>query len=380
MKLTTNLLLAAALLLPAMGQEKRPNISLREEVRHAIDKGLKYLQEQRKPEGFWSEKDQPAVTALAVAAFLGDPSRDASDPLPEFIQQSLDFVASNAKRDGGIYGKAMANYNTSLCLTTLAHAKRPKDQEIMRKARLFLVGLQSDFGARGQTDNELDGGIGYGSSVAYSDLSNTHLALEALYYSRSLIADQPKDKSQDLNWDAAIKFVSRCQNLRATNDQAWASDDPVNKGGFIYTVGESKPAEMKLADGKVALRSYGSMSYAGLLSFIYADMDRADPRIKAVRAWLEKNYTVEENPGLGPEGQFYYYHTMAKTLALAGIDTFPKADGSKAKWREDLSKKLFNLQANDGSWVNANKRWWEGDPILVTSYALLTLERLFGGL
>ena len=30
-----------------------------------------------------------------------------------------------------------------------------------------------------------------------------------------------------------------------------------------------------------------------------------------------------------------------------------------------------------GYWLNENGRWWERDPILVTSYAILTLERIY---
>jgi squalene-hopene/tetraprenyl-beta-curcumene cyclase len=45
------------------------------------------------------------------------------------------------------------------------------------------------------------------------------------------------------------------------------------------------------------LRSYGSMSYAGLLSMIHAQVDKNDPRVKAVIDWLSKNYTHDENPG-----------------------------------------------------------------------------------
>jgi len=49
-------------------------------------------------------------------------------------------------------------------------------------------------------------------------------------------------------------------------------------------------------DGRVALRSYGSISYAGLLSYIYADLQRDDPRVQAAFDWLRGNYTLDEIP------------------------------------------------------------------------------------
>ena len=135
--------------------------------------------------------------------------------------------------------------------------------------------------------------------------------------------------------------------------------------------------ERENANGSIALRSYGSMSYAGLLSFIYAEMDPQDSRVKAVKEWLSKHYTIDENPGMGPQGLFYYYHTMAKALSLSGITTMKNQKGIQKDWRKELSLHLLNLQSKDGSWSNENGRWWEKDPVLVTSYALLTLERIY---
>lgn len=356
------------------------DVSMKLEVRHAIDRGVQWLQSQRKAEGNWSEAQYPALTALPLAALLMDPSRDRSAPLPQEIARSLEWLVSLVKRDGGIYGKGLANYNTSVSMMALLLAGRAEDEQVLLQARRFLTNQQQDYGVRGEVDHSLDGGVGYGSSYAHSDLSNTHLALEALYYSKSLVQDKPEEAAYALNWDAAIAFVSKCQNLPETNSEEWASGDPANRGGFVYYPGDSKAGEQKLENGKVALRSYGSMSYAGLLSFVYAEMDPADPRMKAVLQWLSENFSTEENPGMEGEGLFYYYHTMAKALALAGVDELTLKDGSKVNWRRELSKKLFDLQREDGSWMNETKRWWEGDAVLATSYALLALERLYPGL
>ena len=179
---------------------------------------------------------------------------------------------------------------------------------------------------------------------------------------------------------AVIKFLERSQNLPSHNDQSWASDDPQNKGGFVYFPGNSKAGEAKLPSGKTVVRSYGSMSYAGLLSYIYADMDRDDPRVKGVFDWLQSFYTLEENPGMGAEGLYYYYHTMAKALSIYGVDELVLKDGRKVNWRKDLALKFLDLQNADGSWVNTSGRWWERDPVLVTSYAVIAMEIIYRGL
>lgn len=361
--------------------KSKPDVSLRLELENSIGKGLTWLAGKQNPAGYWAQAEYPALSALALTAFQGDPSGFYKRKYEQNIRSGYDYLLKNAKPDGGIYGKDLANYNTSISMMALLVANNPAYEPVLKKARKFLVGLQDDFGEKGMGDDPLDGGIGYGGSYKHSDLANTSFALEALYYTRFLKSDVANDPdAKDLNWKAAQQFISRCQNLPGSNDQKWASDDPANKGGFVYFPENSKAGEQHLTDGKTALRSYGSMSYAGLLSFIYAQVDRNDPRVKAVIDWLSKNYTLDENPGMGQEGLYYYYHTMAKALSSAGVETLTLKDGTKVNWRQNLAKRLLNLQNADGSWVNANGRWWEKDPHLVTSYATITLEIIHRGL
>jgi squalene-hopene/tetraprenyl-beta-curcumene cyclase len=358
--------------------EKKDDVSLKNEVQHAIERGLRWLQSKQDEKGFWSQPDHPALTGLVLTAFMGEPSgRLKSDP-PGYISKGYDYLLQCVKPDGGIYVKDLANYNTSVSMMALVVAYNPSFEPVLKKARNYVVGLQDDFDAKGKTDNPLDGGIGYGGTHAHSDMSNTMFAMEALYYTKFLMSDKDKSDTEmkELNWQAAIKFIERCQNLPGHNDQAWASDDPQNKGGFIYFPGDSKAGEMQLESGKTALRSYASISYAGLLSYIYADLDREDPRVKAVFEWLKKNYTLEENPGMGPQGLYYCYHTMAKALSTYGVQDLALEDGKVVNWRKELALKLLNLQQPEGFWVNENGRWWEKEPALVTAYALIALEMI----
>lgn len=55
---------------------------------------------------------------------------------------------------------------------------------------------------------------------------------------------------------------------------------------------------------------------------------------------------------------------------------FRDADGIEHDWRAELAAEIISRQQPDGSWVNSNARWMEGDPNLVTSYALLALGSL----
>ena len=366
------------------------NVSLKLEIQRAIDKGVAFLKSQQdKESGSWSDPNLPAFTALAVSSMMGDPSRDPSADLAPEIEKGYEFLVSKAKTDGGIYGKGLATYNTSLSVMALVQSGKKEHLPLIAKARRLLINQQQDYDKRGETDNLFDGGIGYGGSYAHSDLSNSHLAMEALYYSKKILADTEFDESSDfdLDWDAAIEFVSMCQNSEKASKKLgdWNTVRKEDEGGFIYFPGDTKSEEIeiKTEDGKekTALRSYGSMSYAGLLAFIYAEMDQSDPRIQSVLKWLQSNFTLDENPGMDAQGLYYYYHTMAKALSIAGIKQLKTPEGKIIRWREALALKIMETQQKDGSWINqGSNRWMENDPILVTGYSLLALEHIWRGL
>lgn len=353
------------------------DVSFANEVERAIDRGLAFLLSSQNEAGWWSTADHPAVTALALSAFQGHPRGRYKTNRPVALQKGFQYLVDSAKPDGRICRTSLANYNTALSVMALALAGDEAYLPVIRRARKVLSGSQVDLGESGAVDSPFDGGVGYNDKYEHSDLNNTLVALEALYYSR--VADA--EGVSDLNWQAAIHFIQSCQNLPGHNSQSWVSDAAEDRGGFVYLPGESKAGGVtNAATGRVALRSYGSISYAGLLSYIYADLDRDDPRITAALDWLQANYTLEENPAMGLQGYYYYLHLMAKTLATLQLERLEAGDGQSVDWRRALAMRLINLQQADGSWVNSNGRWWENDPVLVTAYCVMSLEFIYPGL
>src|SRR5205807_208307 len=150
-------------------------------------------------------------------------------------------------------------------------------------------------------------------------------------------------------------------------------------GTFIYSAaggGGTKVQDKPDDDG--GLPGYGSMTYAGIKSMIYCGVPKGDPRIKKAMEWIQKNYTLEKNqgmPGIRAEwGLYYYYHTMAKCLDVMGVDKVKDAKGQEHDWRAEMTAALAKLQARDGSFHNARDKWMEGDPNMVTGYALMALS------
>lgn len=382
------LIAALSLTLPSMllaqsATQPARHESLKQEIQLAYERGLAFLNGKQNAEtGQWGDAEPVAFTALAVTSNLLSPGRKPTDAASPEVEKGYAFILKNVQPDGGIYVKARANYNTSLALTALMLSPKPLDEQTLLAARRFIIGQQNDFDEKGKQDNPFDGGIGYGTpkpnNPAHADLSNTTFALEALYYSQGLLADKGdagKNEPQ-LNFGAAIQFIQNCQNRPESNKASWVSTDKADAGGFVYSPGETRGKTDTTPEGRTALRSYGSISYAGMLSFIYAGLDKSDPRVKAVLQWLSENYTLDENPGVGPEGLYYYYHTMAKALEIADVDFLTTKDGKTIDWRADLAEKLLNLQQGDGSWANSAGRWMESDTTLTTSYMLMALARV----
>ena len=358
----------------------KAKIPVAAELQAAIDRGISYLLKSQNSNGWWSTSEQPAMTALVLTSLNFDPSRRDLKNRTSEINRAYDYILSSAKPDGSIQRSGLANYNTALCLTALASAKDDNFKPVILSARKYLANSQIDFGVKGTNDTPFDGGIGYGSKYQHSDMNNTLIAIEAMRLSEAaLVKDAPgaSKVESDVDWAAVTHFLESCQNLSSVNKADWVSDDSKDRGGFVYYPGLSNAGGVTNAQtGRVALRSYGSMSYGGLLSYIYAHLDKKDQRVVAVLDWLRTNYTLAENPGMGQQGYYYYLHLMTKALVAAGVEKLKLADGSEVNWRAEVASQLLKLQRPDGSWVNPEKRFWETDSILVTTYAVMTLEIL----
>lgn len=371
------LLFFAAGLVPSSSLwAQSPANSPESQAQQSITKGLDYLKSQHEADGGWQKaSDPPGMTALVLKAFTQDSQQAANHAV---IDKGFARLLADQKPDGSI-GDTLTNYNTAIAITALAAAKEHQAQ--MEKAVAYLRQLQWGGTVEGITDdmkvdpsNPNYGGFGYGGGKAKRpDLSNTQTALDALH--------DAGIKPDDPAYQAAIKFLSRCQNRSESNDQNWAGDD----GGFIYTPGggASSPAgEFTGPNGQRELRSYGSMTYAGLKSMIYAGLSKDDPRIKTAWAWIEKNWTLDENPGMaidkpaaGESGLYYYYHTMARALHAYGQPIIVDSKGVHHDWREELIAKIASLQKSDGSW-EGQQRWMESRPVLASAFAVLVLEEV----
>lgn len=328
-----------------------------------VQRAVAYLESRgQAADGSFSAAAGPGVTALATTALL----RAGQGVDSPAVARGLQYLQQFVHADGGIYreGTPYQNYETCLAMLCLGEANRDDRYDaVLRRADAFVRGLQWDEGEEVDASDYRYGGAGYGSSKR-PDLSNTTFFVEAL---RSQGASP-----QDPAIARALLFISRCQNLEsAHNTTPFSAKNP--DGGFYYTPAAGGVSQAGTTETG-GLRSYGSMTYAGLKSMIFAGVGPEDPRVQAAVQWVRAHYGLDSNPGIGSAGLYYYYHTFAKALHAMGETAFVDAQGATHDWRVELAAELARRQQADGSWVNDNRRWLEDDPNLVTSYALLALS------
>lgn len=327
-----------------------------------VDRAIQFLATSQGKDGALSPQLGIGPTALATLGLLRS-GRTAADPQ---VAKGLEYLQEYAQESGGIHipGGHIPTYETCIALICFKEATRDgRYDKLIKAGESYIRGGQWDEAKGKDKSDVFYGGAGYGGK-SRPDLSNTAFLIDALKACGAGTDDPALQK--------ALVFVSRCQNLENEHNTT-ALAAKVNDGGFFYTpVLSRQEAEREGPDG--GLRSYGSMTYSGFKSMIYAGLKRDDPRVKAAIEWIRKNYDLKNNPGMGTAGLYYYYHTFAKALNAYGVDEIEDAKGVKHDWRRELVEELAQQQKENGSWVNSNNKWMEGDPNLTTAFALVALS------
>lgn len=331
-------------------------------VEAALVNGAGFLLANQESDGHWSDAQMPALTALPLWALSGCAELDGVKQrlAGGSLRRAADFVLKTQRADGGFYvpkpgrgGSGLGNYNTSVCLSALYDSGLAPKSALLA-ARTYIASSQLT------GDDTMAGGFGYDkvSRRRYADLSNTSYAMSAMAKTASLEEYRTDGRRADIDWDKAIKFV---ENLMVTEGP--------DAGGAAYNERTPQAGVSTNAQGRVHLRAYGSMTYAAVLSMCAAKLERGDPRVRQSLEYLQKYWTVDENPGMGSQGLYYFYDIMARALSAAKVDIVGGHD-----WKKELSAKVMSLQKPDGSWSNDNNRFWESNPVLCTSFAMIVLE------
>lgn len=339
-----------------------------------LNGGVSYLLSQREADGGWSFGGgalEPALTALVLKCLLGHSEFDRNSPV---VKKGFEVILKYRQPDGAIFNpkEGQQAYTTAIAVMAMSAANDPQLQGAIDGGVKYLKGIQVQPGQESPdgtivAENDPNvGGIGYGSNKT-PNLSVLQFAMEAWRD-----AGVPAD---DEAVQRAVGFLTRLQNRSESNPTAIGKNGS-NDGGFVYDTISSK-AGMDAGGG---MRSYGSMTYAGFKSMLYAGVAKDDPRIRAAYDWIRRYWRLDSNPNMpaeqSKEGLFYYHMVFARALQALGRDEIPdfKDQSITHNWRGELVDKLAQLAQPNGSWSNEADRWNEGSPTLVTCYAVMALE------
>lgn len=388
------MLIAMAVLGLLTPAQASPQDDLKKKLAEAYGRSADWIVGQQDGSGAWKAgppgKEQPSIayTGLVVSA-LAEAPKDIRAKYKGAIDKGVAYIVSKQNDDGsfgdGPGGAFLKVYTTSISLMALSLAA-PDKKDAIGNSRGYLRNNQLkegvDKGSLGYGDKEPkmeDGKLVEKSTIP--NLSTTGFAAEGM--ARSGL---PKD---DQFWKLVVEYVSKCQNNSETNkdpefvarlkEKGLAVGDD---GGLFYAADprDMKAGTVKITD-KVIIQSYGSMTYDGIKTYLYAGLSKDDPRVKSAIDWVRKNYSVEAHPGFAwdekrtdLQGLYYYYLVMARAFEAIGEKTFKTFDGKDHKWANELGEQLLKVQREQKMWMNDNPRWQESSPVLTTSYVLNVLN------
>ena len=343
---------------PSWAQAPAVDIDARA-VNLAIDRAVGFLvSTQDKETQAW--RDFPGypggLTALCTLAILnsGVPATD------ERVRPALDYICSR--------GKPTMVYASSLTIMALAAAyptAKPEKRALfaakVKEHALWLQAVQI-------TDGERKGGWRYSRESGQGDNSNSQFALLALHEAERLLPDL---KIEEQTWRRAIAYWMDQQQA----DGSWGYIKGSNVGAFGQPSGSMTCAGVssliiatgQLHEGDEGLEE-GSIQCCG---------ERNDnDAIERGLAWLGAKFTVEQNPGAGPEWQLYYLYGIERVGRLSGRRFFYNRKGQARDWYREgadhLLKSRFDPVTGRFTGVSGEE---EKVPELSTALSLLFLAK-----
>ena len=401
---------AAFALLAACGKEAPPASAssspptpddLGTRLRETWTSAADWMVTQQDASGAWKmsaggqQVPSPSYTGLIITSLANAPA----DLRPRYqapMDKAVACLVSKANDDGsfgeGPTGAFMKTYTTGIALMALGSVDREKYARQIRGAQSYLKHNQLKEGV-------FRGGSGYGDDAptvgkdgkpaikkGIANISTTGFSAEGLHMS-----GLPKD---DEFWKLVVEFVRKCQNSSEVNtDPAFVASLKekglaVGEDGGLYYTPIADPALQKAGTKKIADResiaSYGAMTYDGIKTYIYAGLPKDSPEVRAAMDWVRKNYSVEVHPGFAFDsvqrhhlrGLYHYLLVMSRALDAVGENPLETFDGKKHDWPREIAAQLLKTAKESKMWVNDNAAWYEGDPVLVTSYVLTTCDVL----
>ena len=329
-------------------------------VESSIDRGLDWLAAQQEADGRFPSDDaaQPAVTSMAVMAFLSRGHVPDQGKHGTKLSKAIDFVLSTQRRQGefsllpveppathmtpgqtSTYNHSIAGLMLGEVYGMTSGARSKKIESALNRALIYHRDVQA---RKKQVPSDI-GGWRYGfpdAPDASSDMSVTGWALMFLRSARNAEFNVPK-----LYFDEGLDFVERC-----------FEPDPKQheQGVFRY-----RPAiSDKAAPSQITLANTAS----AMLSLILGGRQEKESVAAGVKWFMSREYPRPWQTGYYYLSTYYSSQAMARVGGDAWNKVFPQT-----------ARSLLDEQAADGSWPSAASSERKFGSAYTTSLAVLAL-------
>jgi hypothetical protein len=289
------------------------------EAEAAIQRGLGFLAGSQNADGSWGEEHKPAITALALMAFMVKgqfPERGEAGPK---LDKAVAYLLHQGETASGYFGTSRQGmYEHGLATLALSEVwgmtERDGVRDALKRAVLIILGSQNG-----------EGGWRYQPQPTEADISVTVMQIVALASAQEAGILVPAETIRK-----AIAYVKSCQDK--------------SSGGFGYQRG----------GGGVKFSS----TAAGLMSLLMAGERKGDPIDRSLAYLLQQPDSKFDNT------QFYFY---AHYYAIQAM--YQLGEERYQAWSPKIQNALLAKQGKDGSWRGGE----ESHPAYGTSMAILIL-------
>jgi hypothetical protein len=329
-------------------------------VETSVDRGLEWLALQQAEDGRFPGDDpfQPAITSMAVMAFLSRGHLPEQGRYAQQLSKAIDFVLSTQRRMGEfsllpveppathLMPGQTSTYNHSIAGLMLGEVYGMTSGPRSRRIEVALhraLTYHRDVQVRKKRVASDLGGWRYGfpdGPDADSDLSVTGWALMFLRSARNAEFDVPRQQ-----FDQGLDFVERCYEPDTKQHE---------QGVFRYRPVASEPPN----PGHLTLANTAS----AMLSLLLGGRENKESVIVGTRWFMAREY-----PRPGQIGYFYlstYYSSQA--MAQVGGDAWNKVF-------PQIARNLLDEQAANGCWPSAAVAERKFGSAYTTSLAILAL-------
>ena len=277
-----------------------------------VDRALVFLASQQAKDGAWplgNQGNHPAVTSLAIMAYLSAGHVPGEGPYQANIEKGLRWVLDKQQPNGlfciqnweDMYQHGISTL--MLCeVAAMSDAKTTREikPKLEKAVKLILQGQRAENSAnRGGWRYRLDGND--------ADMSVSGWQILALRAARNLGCDVPAERIE-----LAMQFVQQCRDTRS--------------GGFCYTPGSSVT---------------NACTGTGVLALELCGKERHHSR----EALLGGSYLLK-NPLRYDEPHFFY------SAYYSSQAMFQLGNNYWNIFRPQLHKLLLDSQQRNGSWLN----------------------------